>query len=109
MIAAANADHELDDEERGRILRALEDAEASEEEKAFLRRDLEEPIDLASLAAAARTPEMANQIYLASCLAIDVDTRAERSYLDRLARRLGLDADRVRQLEQMVPTEDGAE
>ncbi len=109
MIAAANADHELDDEERGRILQALEEAEAGEEEKAFLRQELEEPMDLATLAGRATTPELAGQIYLASCLAIDIDTRAERNYLDRLASRLGLDPERARALEAMVAPDDGGE
>ena len=108
MIAAANADHDLDDEERGRILQALEDARASDEDKAYLRRELEEPIDLATLAAAATTPELASQVYLASCLAIDIDTRAERNYLDRLAGRLGLEPERARELEGMVGSEEGA-
>ena len=109
MIAAANADHELDDDERGRILRALEEAEASEEDKGFLRQELEEPVDLATLAGGATTPELASQVYLASCLAIDIDTRAERSYLDRLARRLGLEPERARELEAMVAPDEAVE
>ena len=109
MIAAANADHELDDEERGRILEALDEAEAGEEEKAFLHRELEDPIDMATLAGRATTAELASQVYLASCLAIDIDTRAERNYLDRLAGRLGLDPERARQLEAMVPADDDGE
>jgi uncharacterized membrane protein YebE (DUF533 family) len=106
MIAAANADHELDDEERQRILQALADADAGEEEKAFVLQEMESPMDLATLAGSASTPELARQIYLASCLAIEVDTRAERNYLDRLASRLGLEPGRARELEQMVGSED---
>ena len=102
MIAAANADHELDDDERRRILGALEDAEAGEEEKAFLLREIEEPIDLATLTAKASTPELANQVYLASLMAIEVDTRAERNYLDRLARKLSIEPERARELEAML-------
>lgn len=102
MIAAANADHELDEEERRRILEALEEADASEEDKAFLRGELENPIGLAALAAEATTPELASQVYLASCLAIEVDTRAERAYLDRLAERLGLAPERAAELESMT-------
>ena len=106
MIAAANADHDLDDEERRRILQALEDARASDEDRAYLRRELEDPIDLATLAAGAKTPELASQVYLASCLAIDIDTRAERDYLDRLAGRLGLEPERARELEGLVAAEE---
>jgi hypothetical protein len=107
MIAAANADHELDDDERGRIVAALEEAEAGEEEKEFVRREIEDPIDLATLAARATTPELANQVYLASLMAIEVDTQAERNYLDRLARRLGIEPDRALELEAMVGGEAG--
>ena len=106
MIAAAHADHQLDDEERVRILQAVEDAEAGEEEKEFLRRELDRPMGLAELAGRAATPDLATQIYLASCLAIDVDTAAERDYLDRLAGRLGIEPARARELEAMVASVD---
>ena len=109
MIAAANADHELDEEERQRILEALEEADAGGEEKAFLRRELEEPIDLATLAAGATSRELAEQIYLASCLAIEIDTRAERNYLDRLARRLDIAPQRAAELEATLGADDGDE
>ena len=102
MIAAANADHELDDDERARILKALDEAEAGEEERAFLLAELESPIDLASLAERAATPELASQVYLASCLAIEIDSRAERNYLDRLARRLGLTLEQAAELEGQI-------
>ncbi len=102
MIAAANADHELDDDEGGRILEALEGAEAGEDEKAFVLQELENPIDLATLVGQATTPELVNQVYLASLMAIEVDTQAERTYLERLARRLGIEPERARELEAMV-------
>ncbi len=102
MIAAAHADHELDEDEGGRILVALEGAEAGEEEKAFVLRELEDPIDMTTLAAQATTPELANQVYLASLMAIEVDTQAERNYLDRLARRLGIEPEQARELEVMA-------
>ena len=80
----------------------MEDAEAGEEEKAFLLREIEEPIDLATLAAQASTPELANQVYLASLLAIELDTEAERNYLDRLARRLGIEPEKAGELEAVA-------
>jgi uncharacterized membrane protein YebE (DUF533 family) len=39
---------------------------------------------------AARSPQLAEQIYEVSCLAIDVDTDAERRYLQTLGQTLGL-------------------
>jgi uncharacterized membrane protein YebE (DUF533 family) len=50
------------------------------------------PPDIQGLAAEARTPEVAAEVYAASLLAIEVDTQAERDYLKRLADALGLDA-----------------
>ncbi|MDH3404600.1 MAG: tellurite resistance TerB family protein [Acidobacteriota bacterium] len=102
MIAAANADHQLDERERERILEALEEADAGEEEKEFVRREMEEPIGPGALAAAADAPELAEQVYVASLLAIEVDTSAERSYLERLAQRLRLAPERARALEAML-------
>ena len=54
------------------------------------------PPDVDALAHDART--LAAQVYAASLLAIDVDTEAERDYLQRLAGALRLDADTVPQL-----------
>lgn len=58
-------------------------------ERSELLSQLERPVDLHDLvAAAARTPEIASEIYSASLLAIDPDTPAERAYLAMLAARL---------------------
>ena len=109
MIAAANADHELDDDERARILQALDEADAAEEDRAFLLAELESPLGLGALADQATTPELATQVYLASCLAIEIDSRAERNYLDRLAGRLGLTPEQAADLEgQIAETEEEA-
>jgi uncharacterized membrane protein YebE (DUF533 family) len=48
------------------------------------------PVDVEGLAAAARNPKEAAEIYAASLMAIEVDTQAERDYLARLAAALGL-------------------
>ena len=102
MIAAANADHEVDDDERARILGALEDGELDDEERALLEAELQAPWTPAGIAAAATTPELARQVYLASLLAIEVDTRAEENYLQRLASALGLEAAAVAEVEALV-------
>lgn len=46
--------------------------------------------------------ELAAQMYAASLMAIEVDTPAERAYLQQLAAGLGLDAQVVLQIEGMV-------
>ena len=64
MIAAANADYEIDDEERVRIEGALEEADLSSEERDFLGAEMETPWDLGRVADAASTPDLAREIYL---------------------------------------------
>lgn len=108
MIAAANADHEVDDEERARILQSLDEAGLGEEERRFVLSEIESPLSLGTLAAQVSSPELADRVYLASLMAIDVDTRAEEKYLSRLAERLGLDAERVARLEDVLAGGDGA-
>lgn len=107
MIAAANADHELDADERARIVQALVDADCSDEERGFVLAEMERPWPLAKLVEAATTPELAREVYLASFMTIEVDSEAERNYLERLAARLGLDAETVTQLESMIEPDDG--
>lgn len=98
MIAAANADGVIDEEERARILGKLEQSGLSSEEHSFILRELESPQGLAAIAAQVRGEETARQVYLASLLAIEVDTEAERLYLQQLARHLGLPASTVAEL-----------
>ena len=102
MVAAANADHRLDADDRGRIERALVKADLSEETRLFLRRELEHPWSLAQLVESANTPELARDVYLASLMAIDIDQDAERNYLAPLGERLGLAADTVVELQSLL-------
>jgi len=53
----------------------------------------------------ADSPEVAAEIYLASLLAIDVDTAAEKSYLSMLAARLNLPPELVTELNRQVETQ----
>ena len=105
MIAAANADGEVDADERRRILDSLAESGVSAEERQYLSAELESPIDGATLAAEARSPELARQVYLASLMAIEVDSEAERAYLASLARGLGLDERQVEELTALVDAE----
>jgi uncharacterized membrane protein YebE (DUF533 family) len=102
MIAAANADHELDADERQRIVRALAESGLSEAEKSLLLDELERPMDIATLAAKADTPALRRDVYLASEMAIEADSRAEQNYLARLAKQLGLDEAQVAELRRIL-------
>lgn len=98
MIAAANADGEIDFQEKAAIMGRLEEAGADFEEKEFVREQLEQPPSVDSLLRQVETPELARQVFAVSLLAIDVDTQAERDYLDYLQRRLRLDDETVEEL-----------
>lgn len=90
MIAAARADGHIDAEERARIADRLRLAGVGPEAEAFLVAELERPVDLDALVAAAQTEAQRVELYTASRLAIEPETRAERGYLDLLAGRLNL-------------------
>jgi uncharacterized membrane protein YebE (DUF533 family) len=91
MIAAANADGVIDETERNRILKKLEAVDLSDEEHAFIVKELLSPADLDQIAVQVDSMETAQNVYTVSLLAIDIDTDAERTYMKTLADRLGLD------------------
>jgi uncharacterized membrane protein YebE (DUF533 family) len=90
MIAASRADGHIDDAERARIIDKLAVSGLSQDATAFLDNELANPVDLDGIVAAAVTEEQKVELYTASRLAIEPDSRAERGYLDLLAGRLKL-------------------
>ncbi|MBX9465928.1 MAG: tellurite resistance TerB family protein [Aquamicrobium sp.] len=90
MIAAARADGHIDEAERGRIADRLRLSGIGEEAEEFLLAELSKPVDLDTLIDAAKTEAQKVELYTASRLAIEPQTRAERGYLDMLAGRLKL-------------------
>ena len=90
MIAASRADGHIDDAERARIMDKLKVSGLGADAAQFLEQELANPVDLDAIVAAATTEEQRVELYTASRLAIEPETRAERGYLDLLAGRLGL-------------------
>ena len=90
MIAAANADGVIDKDERNRILKKLETADLSDQEHSFIVKELLSPAGLEDIVTQVKSPEMAKMVYTVSLLAIEVDTDAERTYMNTLAQRIGL-------------------
>lgn len=90
MIAASRADGHIDAAERAHIMDRLKVSGLSGDAAAFLEKELADPTDLDGIVAAARTEEQRVELYTASRLTIEPDSRAERGYLDLLAGRLGL-------------------
>lgn len=102
MIAAALSDGVLDESERAFIIGRLGAAGISSEEQRFLAEEIARPWPPAQFVAAAKGPEQRAEIYLASALAIDADTEAERAYLKYLAAALSLDEKLIAHLEAAV-------
>lgn len=102
MIAAAKADGQIDQTEMQKIIGKISADSVSADEKQFVLDEMAKPLDIAGLAADARDPAQAAQVYAASILAIDADTDQERAYLRELATALNLDDATVTQLHKMT-------
>jgi uncharacterized membrane protein YebE (DUF533 family) len=102
MIAAALSDGTLDETERDAIIGRLTAAGINADEQRFLETELTRPLSPRELATSAATPEQRAEVYLASALAIDADTEAERAYLKYLAATLALDDKLIAHLEDAV-------
>jgi len=102
MVAAANADGEISQTERDAILGLVDQAGGSTEEREMLARELKDPPSLEDVVARVRDMETAEQVYLASEMAIVPDGKAEQSYLRYLADRLNLSPERVEELKRIA-------
>ncbi|GAC1030348.1 tellurite resistance TerB family protein [Pseudomonas sp. No.21] len=105
LVAAAKADGHVDARERQLIEGELGKLTRDAELQSWLELELNKPLDPADVARAARTPEMAAEMYLASVLMVDEEHFMERAYLDELARQLKLDPALKAELEGQVRQE----
>lgn len=99
MIAAAAADGTIDEAEKKAILGSVQAQGMDQDTLDFLNNEVANPADFATLAAECQGPEQATALYTACLLAIDVDNRDERRFMDGLAETLGLDEQLVAQIE----------
>lgn len=102
LVAAAKADGHVDAREREVIEGEFARIHQDDTVQAWLRNELEKPLDPAEVARAGTTPEIASEMYLASLLVADEQNFMERAYLDELARQLKLDAALKARLEQQL-------
>ncbi|MER2534812.1 MAG: tellurite resistance TerB family protein [Rhizobiaceae bacterium] len=114
MIAAAKADGHIDEQERARIADKVTLSGLDSDAGRFILTEIERPLDLDELVAAAQTEAQKVELYTASRLAIEPDSRAERGYLDLLAGRLQLPDALVDHVEATVssvkvPADTGAQ
>lgn len=99
MIMAAQADGVVDDDEKEKIAQQIDSTGFSADVRDLLIPELEKPVDLQSLTAAADSRAAAVEMYLASLTVVDVQNDDERSYLDRLSAALGIEPLLQRELE----------
>ncbi len=102
MINAAKADGQISPSEMQRILGKLEEAGADAEMQQWVMTQMAEPLDLAAFIAEIPSAEVAAEVYAGSLLAIEVDTDAERDYLQQLAQGTGLHPLVVNQIHQTL-------
>ncbi len=102
MIAVARADGRLDAQESQAIFQKIESLGLDSETQALLVREMGQPVDMDAIVNSANSPEVAAEIYVASLLAVDVDTPAEKAYLSMLAARLQLPSELVAELDSQV-------
>jgi uncharacterized membrane protein YebE (DUF533 family) len=102
MANAVKADGRVDASEMQRIADKIQGTGDDAAARAFVTDELKKPMDLQAIVRDVRSPEQAVQVYAASLLAIEVDTPAERDYLRRLAEGVGLDAETVQRVHQML-------
>ena len=99
MIASAKADGHIDATEQQRIFRAVEEMNLSSEIKGIIFDLLHQDIAINELVSGNENIEQKSEIYLVSCLVIDLDQASEQSYLAQLEKALGLPDGLAQQLQ----------
>jgi uncharacterized membrane protein YebE (DUF533 family) len=102
MIAAARSDGRLDAKESQAIFQRIETLGLDPETQSLIVAEMGRPVDMDAIVNSATSPEVAAEIYIASLLAIDVDTTAEQSYLAMLAARLNIPPGLAEELRRQV-------
>jgi uncharacterized membrane protein YebE (DUF533 family) len=106
MIAAANADGVIDEEERSKILKEMEALDLSDQEHSFISKELLSPAGLEDIVAQIKSRETAKMVYTVSLLAIEVDTDAERAYMKSLAQELRLNESDLKEIYRFLKLDE---
>lgn len=102
MIAAANADGEISDTEQRLILNKLDQSGAGPDERRIVEQELQAPKSLDQIVGQVKDPETAEQVYVASKLAVSGSQEVNENYLNYLASRLQITPTRRQGLDQVV-------
>jgi uncharacterized membrane protein YebE (DUF533 family) len=102
MIAAATADGQITPDERSRILQHLDKAGAGQEERRIVEKEIQSPRPLDDIIREVRDQDTAEQVYLASEIALKGGSATEQRYLDFLASRLNIPDQRRKELDSIT-------
>ena len=103
MIDAAKSDGQVDPAELSKIMNTMKSSGIGQEGMNYVIQKLQGPMETERIVAAVQGRlELAAQVYSASLMAIEVDTDAERRYLDKLAKAMGLSPAVVQNIEQLT-------
>lgn len=102
MIGAAKADGSISQDEMERITGRLQEDGITDEERRFVLDEMSRPSSIDSIASRVPNKAVAAEIYAGALLTIDVDTEAEKRYLEELANKLGLDQGTVQSLHALT-------
>jgi uncharacterized membrane protein YebE (DUF533 family) len=90
MINAAKSDGQISPQEMQRIVGKLQESGADDNLQQWVIEQMQAPLNVQAFAAELPNQEVAAQVYTASLLAVEVDTDAEKRYLQQLAELSGL-------------------
>ncbi|MBK1632909.1 hypothetical protein CKO31_19580 [Thiohalocapsa halophila] len=102
MINAAKSDGQISPEEMQGIVGKLHESGADDGMQQWVMQQMQAPLNVQAFAAEIPNQEVAAEVYTASLLAVEVDTEAEKRYLQELARASGLHPLVVGQIHQTL-------
>lgn len=102
VINAAKADGVFDDEERKGISAEVEKFSSDAAIVAWVKEQLDAPLDIQGLASMATNPQIATEIYLTSVAACRDLNEQEKTYLESLRKALGIDEGLKSSIEQQL-------
>ena len=97
-----------DEREMRMVMGELDKNGVTQAQREYLLAEVRKPMSTQEIVRAVHTRQMAAQVYAASLLAIEVDTPAEKGYLQRLARDLNLDDRVVKKIRASLGVSHGA-
>ena len=102
MINAAKAGSRIGNDEIQSIISRIRASACDDDMQQLIFKEMQRPLDLDGLVSEIPNEVVAAQVYAASLFAIEVDTPAERHYLEQFVQRSGLDIGVAQQLKKAV-------